>query len=107
MYIFRYIEVEARIVHEYKHVRLPLKDILLAHLHILQYGTQVQQHRYKTHIGQVAVVHHTRATDCRHQVTAEETELRMLIALFQSLHQMRGVQVSTGFTDNQVILQDD
>ena len=37
---------------------------------ILEDGTQVQQHRNKTHIGQLAVVTDTHASNSSHQVAA-------------------------------------
>ena len=86
MYVFCYFEVEARIVDKDDDIWLPFADVLLTHLHILEDGTQVQQHRDKPHIGQLAVVTDARASNSSHQVAAKETELRRFVSLLQSLH---------------------
>ena len=89
MDIFRYFQVEARIVDENDHIGLPLGNVLLAHLHISQDSAQMQQYRNETHVCQFAVVLHHRSTYCGHQVAAEETELRLPVLRLQRLHQMR------------------
>ena len=46
---------------------------------------------------------YTRPTHSSHQVAPEEAELRLLIATFQCLHQMRRMQIATGLADYQVV----
>ena len=84
---------------------MPCGNVLLAHFHIAQDGSQVQQHRHKTHIGQFAVVLHQCAANGSHQVTAEKTELGISVLLFQRLHQVRGMKVATGFSGYQIVFQ--
>ena len=88
MNIFGYIEIEAWIVDKDNDIGLPLRNILLTHLHILKDGTQVKQDGDETHVGQLAIVADTRASDSSHQVASEETELSLSVALLQSLHQV-------------------
>ena len=105
MYVFRNVKVKARIVHDDDHVGVPLHNIQLTHLHITQDGGQVQQHRNKAHVGQLAVMlDHRTALGC-HQVAAEEAEFRPRILLFQRPHQPRGMKVATGFSGYQIVLQ--
>ena len=98
MHVLGYIEVKPRIVDEYHHVGLPLQDVLLAHLHVAQDGGQVQQYGDKTHICQLAVVLDHRTAYSSHQVAAEEAELRLSVALLQTLHQVRRMKVAAGLT---------
>ena len=98
------IKIEAWIIDKDDDIRLPLRNILLAHLHILENGTQMQQDRNEPHIRQFAIVTNTRTTDCSHQVTSEETKLCCFVALLQCLHQVRRMQVATGLASYQVIL---
>ena len=81
-------EVEAWIVDKDDNIGLPLGNILLTHLHILEDGTQVDQDGDETHVGQLAIVTNTRASDGSHQVASEETKLSLSVTLLQSLHQM-------------------
>ena len=98
------IKIEAWIVYQYHNVRLPGKNVLLTVLHVVQYRAQVQQHRHETHVSQFPIVFDARTTHFRHQVTTEEAELSLCIALFQHTHQVRGVQVTRGFSNYQIIL---
>ena len=91
MCVLRYLEVEARIVDEDDHVRLPLTDVLLAHLHIAENGGQVHQYGDESHIGQFAVVLHQRSSHGSHLVAAKEAKLRLRVLVFQRLHQVRGM----------------
>ena len=88
------LQVEARIVNKYHYVGLPLHDVALAERHVAQNGAQVEQYGDDAHIRQIAVVAHTCASDNRHQVATEETELRCGVFLEQSFHKMRGVEVA-------------
>ncbi len=102
-YIFCNLQVETRIVHEDDAVRLPRVDILLTELHILQDGRKMQQHGNQAHIGQVAIMADARAADGRHQVTAEETEVSLVVNFLQRAHQVGGVEVARGFADDEII----
>ena len=97
-------QVETGIIHQYHHIGLPGNYIFLASLHIGKDGTQVQQHRDKSHICQLLIMLHHRSANCRHQVSPEKAEFRLWVFYFQSSHQMRRVQVTGSFTDNQIIL---
>ena len=99
-----YTQVETGVIHQYHHIGLPGNDIFLASLHIGKDGTQVQQHRDKSHICQLLIMLHHRSANCRHQVSPEKAEFRLWVFYFQSSHQMRRVQVTRSFTDNQIIL---
>ena len=101
--VFRYLQIETRIVDENNHIGIPLGNVLLAHLHISQDSAQVQQHGNETHVSQFAVVLHHRAAHCGHQVAAEKAELRLPVLRLQRLHQVRCVQIATGLTGYQVI----
>ena len=46
---------------------------------------------------------HTSATDGRHQVASEETEVRLVVNFLQRAHQMGGVEVARGFADYEVV----
>jgi hypothetical protein len=97
------VEVEARIVYEDYCVGLPRQDILLTESHIPQDGGQMQEHRDKPHIGEVTIMTHHRTSLCCHQVAAKETELRLLVLLSQTVHQMRCMQIATRLTSYQIV----
>ena len=101
---FRYLQVKSRIVDQDDHIRLPLQDILLTHLHITKDGGKMEQDRDETHICQILVMLHTGTTHCRHHIASKEAELRMCILFLQRLHQMRRVQVTTRLSYYQIIL---
>ena len=103
MYKLRDVKVEARIVDEDDDIRLPRHDILLAERHVAEDRAQMEQHGDETHVSQVLVMAHARATLCCHEVAAKEAELSRSIFLFQRMHQARGMEVSTGLTDNQIV----
>ena len=97
-------EVEARVVHQYQGVRLPLHDVALAEGHIGKDSAQVEQYGDEAHVGQVAVVLHRRTTARgSHQVAPKKTELRLRVFATQGRHQVRRMEVARGFADNQVI----
>ena len=100
------VEVEARVVYQYHHVGLPVSDVALGTRHVAQNGGQVQQHGYEAHIGQFAVVLHERAAHGLHQVAAEEAELCRRVGILQRLHEVRCVQVATGFAGYQVVFHE-
>ena len=87
MDILGYVEVEPRIINEDNHVRLPLTDILLTHLHVLEDGRQVGNDRNDAHVSQFLVMLDTGAADSSHLVTTEEAELCLLIFPLQRHHQ--------------------
>ena len=86
-----YAEVEARIVDQDYHIGLPCSDVAFAHLHVAQYGAQVQQHWHKAHVGQLAIVFYAGAAHSLHKVATEETKLGIGIMSDQGSHQSRGV----------------
>ena len=86
-YILGNAEVEARVVDENHHVGAPLHDVALTHLHVTEYGTQMQQHRHKAHISQFAIVTHPCAADSRHEVAAKKAKLGVWVFLLQRQHE--------------------
>jgi hypothetical protein len=46
------------------------------------------------------------SSDGSHQIAAQKAELGLRVILFQGCHQIRGVQVSGGFSGYQVILHE-
>ena len=75
MDILGYVEIESRIVDEYKCVGLPLHNVALALCHIAEDGGQMHKYGHKAHICQLTIVTHTYSSDIRHLVAAEESEL--------------------------------
>ena len=65
-----YVEVEARIVHEYDSVRCKSCDIAFTELHVTQDSAQVCQHFGETHKGQFAVVFYYFGSRLPHQIAA-------------------------------------
>ncbi len=63
----------------------------------------MEQYGHKTHVGQFLVVFYTCTALRQHQVAAEETELGMLVHLFQRPHQSAGMEVAAGLTYYQII----
>ena len=103
MHILRDVEVEARIIYEDNHIRLPRFDVLLAEAHIPQDGAQMKQYRQEAHIGQLTIMLHAGASHSSHHVATKEAKLCRSILLLQLLHQVRGMQVTTGLTSYQVV----
>ena len=60
----------------------------------------MEQHGNKAHVGKVPVVAYAGTTRRRHQVTAKEPELCIRVKILQRLHQVRGMEVTRGFTGN-------
>ena len=81
-------QVEARIVDKDDGIGLPLRDVLLAEREVAEDGGQMHQHGDEAHVGEFLIVSHTRATDFRHEVAAEEAELRFGIFFLERPHQM-------------------
>mgnify|MGYP006872985124 CR=1 FL=1 len=63
------------------------------------------QNRYQAHIGKTRIVLNQSASDGGHKVASNETKLRLAITLAQSSHQMGCMQIATGFTSYQIIVQ--
>ena len=103
MDILGYVEIESRIVDEYKCVGLPLHNVALALCHIAEDGGQMHKYGHKAHICQLTIVTHTYSSDIRHLVAAEETELGGIVYTAQGSHKVRSVQVARGFANNQVV----
>ena len=61
-----YIQVEARIVHQYKYIRLPGHNILLTAFHIGENSAQVQQDGNEAHICQFLIMLHQGSAYRRH-----------------------------------------
>lgn len=83
MYVLGYIEVKAWVIHKNDHVRLPLCDVLLAHLHVLENGGQMHQDGNDAHVGQFLVVFDTCSSYSSHHVAPKEAELRFRVFAFQ------------------------
>ena len=83
MHVFRYRQVESRVVHQDEHVGVPLDHVALAGLHVAQYRPGMQEHGNEPHVGQVFIVAHHRPALFLHQVAAEKAELRLRVALLQ------------------------
>ena len=98
------IQVKPGIVDQNHHIGLPPNNVFFAHFHVLEDGSQVQQHGDKTHVRHFLEMPHPLSPNRRHEVSAEESKLSVIVLFFQSRHQVRGMQVSTGFANNQIIL---
>ena len=98
------IQVESRVIHQNKYIRLPGRNIFFAPLHIGKNSTQMQQDGNETHIRQFLIMIHRRSAHSRHQVAAKEAELGLRVFHLQSAHQVRRMQVTGSFADNQIIL---
>ena len=103
MDILGYVEIESRIVDEYKCVGLPLHNVALALCHIAEDGGQMHKYGHKAHVCQLTIVTHTYSSDIRHLVATEETELGGIVYTAQGSHKVRSVQVARGFANNQVV----
>ena len=69
------IEVKARIIHQYNHIRRPLHNVFFAKSHIAENGAQMKQHRDKTHVCQFFKMFYARSANGRHKVATKKTEL--------------------------------
>ena len=103
LHIFGNLEIEARVIHQDDYIRIPLRDVFLASVHVLENGAKMEQDRNEAHIGQLPVMLHPSTPNGTHQVTPEETEVRLRILFFQGTHQVRGMQVARCLAYNQVI----
>ena len=86
--MLRDFQVEAWIVDKDDGIGLPLRNVLLAECEVAEDGGQVHQHGDEAHVGEFLIVSHARATDFRHEVAAEEAELRFGIFFLECPHQM-------------------
>ena len=102
--VFRYLQIESRIINQDKRIRLPINNILLAKVHIAEDGAEMKQHRNETHIGQFLVMLHQGTANSLHQVPPKETEVGLRIMFFQSTHQIGRMKVARGFAYYQIIL---
>ena len=93
-YIFGNVEVETRIINEDHAVRPPCLDIALAHLHVAEYRWQMEQHRNKAHVGEIAIVLYQCTTYRRHQVATKEPEIGLGVNFFQRAHQAGRMEVA-------------
>ncbi len=89
MHIFGYLQIKARIIDKYHHIRVPRFDIFFTKRHIPKDSRQMQKHGNKAHICQFAVMLYQLTTFCSHQVTSKKTEFRFGVLLFQGFHEMR------------------
>ena len=87
------LQVKARIIDQNNHIRLPLNNILLAFVHILKDGTQMQQDRNEPHIGQFLIMFDTSTSHRTHQITTEKAEIRLGILFLQGTHQVRCMKI--------------
>ena len=104
--VLRDTEVEAGIIHQYHHVGTPRRYVFLAHGHVAEDGGQMQKHRHEAHVGQLLIVLYPGAALGAHQVSTQETELRLGVFRLQGTHQVAGMQVATGLSYDDVILHD-
>lgn len=63
----------------------------------------MQQYRDKPYVRYFLEMLHPPSPSRRHEVSAKEPGLSVIVLLFQSHHQLQGMQVSTGFANNQII----
>jgi hypothetical protein len=102
-YIFGNLQIEARIVYQNQHIRFPVYNIHLTHVHVPENGTQMQQHRNKAHVSQIPVMFYQSPSHLLHQISAKEAELSLRVLLFQSCHQIGGMQIARSLTGNQIV----
>ena len=101
---FGNLQIKSWIIYQNYHIRIPIYDILLAKLHILENGAQMQKHWNKTHISQFFIMLNTGSSYSTHQIPTKETEISIHILLLQGTHQIGRMQISRSFTNNQIIL---
>ena len=82
LYEFGYFQVESRIIDQYHHVRLIFPDIFLTGFHIIQDCSQVEQYGDKTHKSHLSVMLYQCAAYSLHQISPEETEIRLRVFFF-------------------------
>src|SRR5574344_313901 len=99
----RNIEIEAWIIHQNNHIRLPFGYISLALSHVLQYLRQVHQHRNEAHISQFTIMLHKRPSHSSHLVATIEPKLCRIVSPLEFRHQVRGMQVARRLSCYQII----
>ena len=106
-YIFRNLQIETCIIHQYHHVWLPLANILLTQFHPPHYLWKMQQHWNEPHVRQLTIMHHQMShVTCRskHIVSSEETKLCLRVFLYQRCHEVSGMQIARCLTCDDIIL---
>ena len=101
---FGNLQIKSWIIYQNYHIWIPSNNILLAKLHVLENGAQMQKHWNKTHISQFLIMLDTGSSHSTHQISTEKTEISFSIQLLQSTHQIGCMQISRSFTNNQIIL---
>ena len=84
---------------------LELATVLDQHISDVPHdGFQVHQYGNNAHKSHFPVMFHQCSALLFHQIPAEVTEIRFLVAAFQSPHQVGSVQITGGFSCYQIIL---
>ena len=99
-----YLQVEAGIVHQDDHIRLPSEDVFLTLPHASQDSPKVHEHREDSHIGKVAVVTDEFGTFSRHHVAAEATELCLSIFLSYCSNEVTRMKVTACLACYEIVL---
>ena len=68
LHILGNLQIEARIINQDNDIRLVLTDIFPADLHIAEYGSQVHEHRDKTHKSHFPVMFDQSSSYLFHQI---------------------------------------
>ena len=107
---FGNLEIEAGIVDENDHVRLPCGNIGLAVLYIPGDGNALEKDFHKAHHGGFPVISHQsiprlmRLVNAIHEAPAPETDIGSRVLRIQALHEVAAVQVPGSLTGYDVIL---
>ena len=99
-----YLHVEAGIVDEHHHVRLPLQDIGFAVLQVAVYLAKAAKHVACAHHRSPLVVAELGSSHGLHHLSAPEAYVRSRVFGQKALHEVAAVQVARGLAGYQVVL---
>ena len=100
---FSHPEIKTTVVHENHDIRPPCQNILVTGLDIRLDFVQIFQDGQETHDGRILVMTNDLTSGLPHQITSPSADFRIRIKLFQSLDQIRGMQITRGLSRNNVV----
>ena len=100
---FSHPEIKTTVIHENHDIWPPRQNILVAGFNIRFNLVQIFQDCEETHDSRVLVMTNNLTSCLPHQITSPSADIRSRVKLFQSLDQIRGVQIARCLSRNNVI----
>ena len=103
MYFFRNGKIESGIVYQYYHIRVPFTDIPETQACASEYGADMGDNRPEAHVCKFTVMLDQVSSGALHHVAAKTAELRRVIPLCQSFHQIGSMKVSRRLPGHKIV----